>query len=68
MAVSISSLECGYVAPWFHFASFALSVPITVTSASGYRVNPSRRGPEARGPVAKQWTVMTMAATVLVTR
>jgi len=28
----------------------------------------SRRGPEARGLAAKQWTATTMAATVLVTR
>ena len=34
MAGSVSSLEGGYVAPWYHFASFSLRVPITVTSAS----------------------------------
>ena len=33
MAGSVSILDGGYVTPWSHFASFALSVPITITSA-----------------------------------
>jgi len=43
MVELVSSLGGDYIAPGLSFASFALSVPITVTKASGWRICDLRR-------------------------